>query len=326
MTVGMERILLGGDEGRRDTPLTALPKIARNFDEIQRIAYPDLNDGAGPVALETILRAMGGSTLGVRQFTGSDGSIQLEVGETLLAVNRVRLQGSVTGQGVSISAQGDDTNIGIDYAAKGTGGHAFGNGAGEILTLIDEGQSQPTDNYFSIRAGSLTRAPRLSANYNAEYEVPDTRQHLFTVAGEPCLQVARVGSGSTNYVRIRSSSSFARIEARNLAGSGNISLYAASSGSAGIFFANGAGTIAAIDSNSQSSGIVDYLVLRAAVVGDPVVITASGTSTNVDIAITPKGSGLIRYGTWTSNADAAVNGYITIKDSGGTSRKLATIA
>ena len=35
---------------------------------------------------------------------------------------------------------------------------------------------------------------------------------------------------------------------------------------------------------------------------------------------------VLRFGAWTSNADAAVNGYVTIKDAGGTVRKLATIA
>lgn len=34
MALDLEKILLGGDQGRRDTPLTALPKIARNFAEI----------------------------------------------------------------------------------------------------------------------------------------------------------------------------------------------------------------------------------------------------------------------------------------------------
>ena len=34
----------------------------------------------------------------------------------------------------------------------------------------------------------------------------------------------------------------------------------------------------------------------------------------------------LRLGAWTSNPDAAVNGYITVKDSTGTSRKVATIA
>jgi hypothetical protein len=42
--------------------------------------------------------------------------------------------------------------------------------------------------------------------------------------------------------------------------------------------------------------------------------------------LTPKGTGNVRFGTFTVNADTAITGYITIKDAGGTTRKLATIA
>lgn len=41
--------------------------------------------------------------------------------------------------------------------------------------------------------------------------------------------------------------------------------------------------------------------------------------------LTPKGSGNVRFGALTTNADAPVTGYITIKDAGGTVRKLAVI-
>ena len=56
------------------------------------------------------------------------------------------------------------------------------------------------------------------------------------------------------------------------------------------------------------------------------VLDALGTDTDISIRITPKGTGTVSFGTWTSNADAAVNGYVTITDSSGTTRKLATIA
>ena len=35
---------------------------------------------------------------------------------------------------------------------------------------------------------------------------------------------------------------------------------------------------------------------------------------------------LVKFGTHTSSSDADVSGYVTIKDSGGTSRKLAVIS
>ena len=57
-----------------------------------------------------------------------------------------------------------------------------------------------------------------------------------------------------------------------------------------------------------------------------VAIEAKGTSTDIDISVSPKGAGLIRYGTFTSNTDAPITGYIQVKDSGGVVRKLAVIA
>lgn len=56
------------------------------------------------------------------------------------------------------------------------------------------------------------------------------------------------------------------------------------------------------------------------------VLSAAGADTNISIRLTPKGTGTVSFGTWTSNADAPVNGYITITDSSGNTRKLATIA
>jgi hypothetical protein len=71
---------------------------------------------------------------------------------------------------------------------------------------------------------------------------------------------------------------------------------------------------------------VNYLQVGSAAAGSSPFISALGDDTNLDINIVPKGSGVVKFGTWTSNADAAVNGYVTIKDAGGTTRKLATIA
>lgn len=57
----------------------------------------------------------------------------------------------------------------------------------------------------------------------------------------------------------------------------------------------------------------------------PVISVESGF-TNADIAIAPKGSGFVRMGTHTTNADAPITGYIGIRDSGGVFRKLAVIS
>jgi hypothetical protein len=52
----------------------------------------------------------------------------------------------------------------------------------------------------------------------------------------------------------------------------------------------------------------------------------SGSDANIDLTLTPKGTGNVRFGTYTADMGLLVQGYIEIKDSGGTVRKLAVIA
>ena len=56
------------------------------------------------------------------------------------------------------------------------------------------------------------------------------------------------------------------------------------------------------------------------------LLRAEGSAADIDLALQGKGAGTVRFGTLTSNADAPVTGYITIKDASGTLRKLAVIS
>jgi len=73
------------------------------------------------------------------------------------------------------------------------------------------------------------------------------------------------------------------------------------------------------------ASLVNKVTLSGAATGSPPSIAATGTDTNIDLTLTPKGTGNVRFGTLTASGDAAVSGYITIKDAGGTTRKLAVI-
>lgn len=77
----------------------------------------------------------------------------------------------------------------------------------------------------------------------------------------------------------------------------------------------------------QTNG-VNFLQVANGANGSPVTLTAAigGTDTNLDLRFITQGTGVLRFGTHTGNADAPITGYITIKDSGGTTRKLAVIS
>lgn len=73
-------------------------------------------------------------------------------------------------------------------------------------------------------------------------------------------------------------------------------------------------------------GSANTVEIQGSNAGVPVLIRPTGSDTNIDLALNPKGTGRLRFGTHTTNADAPVTGYITIKDASGTERKLAVIA
>lgn len=81
------------------------------------------------------------------------------------------------------------------------------------------------------------------------------------------------------------------------------------------------------DIRHATSG-VNYLRVTDSANGSPVVLSAHAgdTDTAIDISITPLGTGVLRFGTRTAIGAETVTGYITIKDSGGTTRKLAVVS
>ena len=52
----------------------------------------------------------------------------------------------------------------------------------------------------------------------------------------------------------------------------------------------------------------------------------NGETANDNIFLSPTGTGKVKFGTFTGSGDVAVNGSISILDSGGSARKLATVA
>jgi hypothetical protein len=93
----------------------------------------------------------------------------------------------------------------------------------------------------------------------------------------------------------------------------------------GLAYKNGNDNTCFLMYDNQST-IVNYLYVNGAVSGGNPVLGAIGAGTDIDIILTPKGAGTVRFGTRTACSDTAINGYLTIKDSGGTTRKLAIIA
>jgi hypothetical protein len=158
-------------------------------------------------------------------------------------VNYVEVRDAVAGASAQIASLGPDTNVSMDFVAKGSGVFNFGDTTAASRLRIDPGSS------------SLS---------------------LLAFGTDPDISVSHYTKGSGVFV-----------------------------------FAKNGGT-------SE---------LRIAPSGSSVVtLSGAGSDTNVDILLSPKGSGLVRFGTHASSSDVAITGYVTVKDAGGATRKLAVIA
>lgn len=71
---------------------------------------------------------------------------------------------------------------------------------------------------------------------------------------------------------------------------------------------------------------VNYMEAVGAIAGSASIFRAAGSDTNIDMALTPKGTGTLKFGTHSALVAETVTGYITIKDSGGTTRKIAVVS
>jgi hypothetical protein len=69
----------------------------------------------------------------------------------------------------------------------------------------------------------------------------------------------------------------------------------------------------------------NYLQARGNVTGSGPQLMVGGLDTDIDLLLTPKNAGKVSFGTYTGTI-LVIAGYIEIKDSGGTIRKLAVVA
>ena len=86
----------------------------------------------------------------------------------------------------------------------------------------------------------------------------------------------------------------------------------------------GHGIFTAVYNDSVTAGV--RAIPKGSASAAVVLEANSEVGDNANLIARGAGTGLFGFGTWASNADAAVNGYVTIVDAAGNSRKLATIA
>jgi hypothetical protein len=144
---------------------------------------------------------------------------------------------------------------------------------------------------------------------------------FFTPGGEG-FRVSDNSASTVNYISARGDTSTGNtptLAAAGASGTLNLRFTTKSSGSL-LFYTNSSSSQQF--SITHTASAVNYVQVTGATTASKVVaISAQGSDTDVTLSLSPKGAGTIRFGTHTGTI-LTPTGYITITDSGGTTRRL----
>jgi hypothetical protein len=232
-------------------------------------------------------------------------------------VNSFQVYGQVTGQSPTIACIGSDTNIGLSIAAKGTGAVAITGGGQQAFSIATASGTDFT-NYYNTTGQLNYTAAGGSTNINFYFGAKGTGGYNFTTGGGQQFAITHTAN-SVDYLQATGNSG----GFPNLSGQGastNVSIVYGTKGTGGHYF-----TTSGVSVNqfvvSHVASAVNYIQVFGAVTGGSPSITAQGSDANINLNLFTKGTGTLRFGTYTAGIIAQA-GYITITDAGGTSRRL----
>jgi hypothetical protein len=208
---------------------------------------------------------------------------------------------------------------------------SFATPQGEIFRVSDNGAS--VINYLTVFAGgggAELRTAGAATNTTMGFVNKGTGNFYFSTnnsAGNTQLNVTHTAS-AVNFVQVTGAATGGRPAISAQGSDANVGL---------AFISKGVARTAAFFNNNATSSLqfsiglagvtnaVNYLNVNGVPASNSPELTAEGTDTNLDIRFTPKGTGRVRFGTYTGTA-LSIAGYIEIKDAGGTIRRLAVVA
>jgi hypothetical protein len=287
--------------------------------------------GASYQPLNIVASVLGLYTTGVNAIAlGTSGSTpQMYVTNTASAVNFAQITGGVTGNAVRYGVGGSDSNVTWAASSKGTFGLGFyTNDFSQLQFAVNHTASAV--NYAQITGSATGNA--------VAYGVAGTDTNIG-------LKYATKGTGAHSFLTNGSTEQFRIVHVANAAN--YWSVFGKVTGGSPTFYADGSDSLVNASYSLKGGGahvfytgttsavqlVVDHVastvnrpVISGSATGNAVTISAQGSDSNIDFAITTKGTGNVRFGTHSAIAAETVTGYITVKDSAGNTRKLAVLS
>jgi hypothetical protein len=307
------------------TPSSAPNAYVKVFGSPFGFGYVTTDGSAAASGL--LLSSKGGAQVSI--YTNNFSQEQFRATHTASAVNYVQVTGAATGANPAISAQGSDSNINLALSTKGTGAFTFRNQGGSNVQLRVYGTNAAVNN-IGITGTAAGVAPLISSegsdtNIDLTLTPKGTGAVRNVTGGGEQLRVANTAS-AVNYVQVTGGATGVGPFVSAQGSDANVPLNIASKAAQNINFRTGASSLAQFTVVHNGATIVNQATATGSATGVAPSFGVQGSDTNIDLSLTPKGTGNVRFGTYTASMALTVQGYIEIKDSGGTVRKLAVIA
>jgi hypothetical protein len=271
---------------------------------------------------------------------------------TAVPTNPISVTGGTgTGATINVTSYGINstltiTNAGSGYVEQPTVTFSGGGGSGAAAyATVGAGtsvKSLGTTVSFSTPAGESFRVEQATSFGSGYWRAQGSAitPSLFAsgangIIGTGSSGVLQFAPGNTEQLRVAHTASAVNyVQVTGAAtGSGPVISAQGSDTNVGMAFrGKGSGFITfGQDSTNQfeiirTASAVNRFRVTGSTAGNAPIMSSEGSDTNIDLALTPKGTGNVRFGTYTADMTLIVQGYVEIKDSGGTIRKLAVIA
>jgi hypothetical protein len=185
------------------------------------------------------------------------------------------------------------------------------------------------DSWYQMGGGSTNTflIAKGNTNANAYLGASGGGSVRFTTSGDSINEQMRVShtASAVNYVQVTGAATTAAPLISVQGSDANVAFGITSKGTSAINFLTNSGNQRQLQINHTASA-VNYFALTGSAAGSAPAFSVAGTDTNIDLTLTPKGTGNVRFGTYTANMALTIQGYVEIKDSGGTVRRLAVVA
>lgn len=240
---------------------------------------------------------------------------------------------AVTGGSINNTVIGNTTpNAATFTTLTATGQTSLGGAAGaeglRVVTTASGVNWMQISGSNSTGFSNLIGAEGSSSNIQMLYYTKGTNNHVFRTngVGGPTQAVVSHTASAVNFVQVTGAATGGAVTISAQGSDTNTGILYFSKGFGGHQFRGyGGGNIFGQFFANQASP-VNYIEFGASSSGNAVLVRVAGSDTNIDLALTPKGTGNVRFGTYTANMALTIQGYVEIKDSGGTIRRLAVIA